>query len=412
MAWWKQLALSAAVAVAALVAWIAWMPEARPLLDRVGVWPVLERSGALGALAVVGITPAEAPAPGGGGGPPGAGGGAPGVVAVEVVAVQRNATISAIGTGQALRSVAVTPDASGRLVEILVQPGQRVEAGSILARLDAAGERIAVDRASVMLEEARDTAERLQRLQGTGSASEVQIREAERAVRTAELAQAQAELDLRRRDIRAPIDGAVGFVPAEVGNQVTTASEITRIDDRSVLLVSFLVPERHVPDLAPGVPVTARPLGRTGTALEGRIRNIDSRVQVDSRSLTVEAEIANPDDTLRAGMAFAIAIELPGEDLPAVDPLAIQWGRQGAFVWSVRDDDTVTRTPIRIVQRAGDLVLLEGALEPGDRVVREGVQTLREGGPVDLRDTVRPGEDEVDGTAAGAPPATVTTTEG
>ena len=409
MAWWKQLVLSAAVAIAALVAWIAWMSEARPMLERVGVWSVLEGSGALDALAAVGITPAEPAGPAAGGGPPGMGGGTPGVVVSEVVEVGRNATVTAIGTGQALRSVAVTPEASGRLVEITVQPGQQVTAGDILARLDAEAERIALDRAELALDEARDTAARLQRLQGT--ATEVQIRDAERGVRSAELALEQAALDLRRREITAPIDGVVGFVPANVGNQVTTSSEITRIDDRSVLLLEFLVPERHVLDLAPGTPVVAQPLGRFGKRLEGQVRNIDSRVQVDSRSLTVEAEIANPDDALRAGMAFSISVALPGEEMPAVDALAVQWDRQGAFVWTVRDGRS-DRVPIRIVQRAGGLVLIEGALEAGDLVVREGVQTLRDGGEVDVRDTVRPALDEDAGVPMGVAPAEVTLSEG
>ena len=409
MAWWKQLVLSLAVVAGSLVAWIAWMPEARPMLERAGVWSVLETSGALGALAAVGITPAEPAGAAGGGAPPWMGGGVPGVVAAEVVEVARNATVTAIGTGQALRSVAVTPEASGRLMEISVLPGQRVTAGDLLARLDAEAERIAVDRAELALDDARDTAERLQRLQGT--ASEVQIRDAERAVRSAELALAQAELDLRRRDIVAPIDGVVGFVPASVGNQVTTASEITRIDDRSVLLVEFLVPERHVLDVPPGTPVMAQPLGRFGVDLEGKVRNVDSRVQVDSRSLTVEAELANPDDALRAGMAFSISVALPGDRLPAVDALAVQWGRQGAFVWAVREDRSV-RVPIRIVQRTGGLVLVEGALEPGDLVVREGVQTLRDGGEVDVRDTIRPMSDDTGEMPVGVAPAEVTLSEG
>ncbi|MGY6411140.1 MAG: efflux RND transporter periplasmic adaptor subunit [Alkalilacustris sp.] len=408
MAWWKQLALSMAVAVAALVAWIAWMPEARPMLERAGVWSVLEGSGALNALAAIGINPAE-PARPGGGAPPWMGGGTPGVIAAEVVEVTRNTTVTAIGTGQALRSVAVTPEAPGRLTEIMVQPGQRVAAGDLLARLDAAAERIALDRAELALDEARDTAARLQRLAGT--ATEVQIRDAERAVRSAELALAQAELDLSRRDITAPIDGVVGFVPANVGNQVTTGSEITRIDDRSVLLVEFLVPERHVLDVTQGTPVLAQPLGRFGTQLEGQVRNVDSRVQVDSRSLTVEAELANPDDALRAGMAFSISVPLPGEQLPAVDALAVQWGRQGAFVWAIRDGRS-ERVPIRIMQRKGGLVLVQGALRPGDLVVREGVQTLRDGGEVDVRDTVRPSTDAEAELPLGVAAPEVTLSEG
>lgn len=390
MSWWKQLTLALAVAAAALIGWIAWMPEARPLLERAGVWPMLESSGALAALERVGITPAgsgqAAGGPPGGrpGGPPGGFGGAPTVTVAEVVAVEQSAVVSAIGSGQALRSVAVTPEASGRLAEIRVRPGQQVAAGDMLARLDDAAERIAVDRARLVLEDARETAERRQRLQGTGAATEVQIRDAELALRTAELALAQAELDLSRRAILAPIDGYVGFVPAEIGNQVGTATEITRIDDRSILLVEFLVPERHVADIAEGSPLKARPLARPGLELDGRVRAIDNRVDVASRSLTVQAEIENPGDMLRAGMAFAIEMRFAGETLPAVDPLSIQWNRSGAFVWALRDG-RVHQVPVRIVQRTGETVLVDAALEPGETVVREGVQTLRPGLEVQVR---------------------------
>ncbi len=386
MFWVKQIVLSLVVACAALTAWIAWVPEARPFLERAGVWPLLERSGALGALAAVGITPAEAPggAAGGPGGRPGGFGGAPAVTVAEVVAAEVNATVIAIGTGQALRSVSVTPEAAGRLAEIRVRPGERLEAGALLARLEGEAETIAAERARLVLDDARDTAERLRRLRGMGSATEVQIRDAELALRTAELALAQAELELRRRSILAPISGHVGFVPVELGDQVGPQTEIARIDDRSALLVEFLVPERHVGDVAVGTPLLARPLAQSGVELEGRVRAIDNRVDTASRSLTVQAEIDNPGDRLLAGMAFAIELNFAGARLPAVDPLAIQWSRDGAFVWVLREGRS-QRVSVRIVQRSGNLVLVEGALEPGEQVIREGVQMLRRGQEVEVR---------------------------
>ena len=384
MSWWKQTLLSLVVAAAALTAWIAWVPEARPLLERAGVWPLLERSGVLEGLAAVGIVPAEAPGRGGPGGGFGGFGGPPTVTVADVIEAEASATVTAIGTGQALRSVTVTPEASGRVAEILVRPGQRVEAGTLLARLDAEAEGIAADRAVLLLEDARDTVERRRRLQGTGAATEVQIRDAELALRTAELALAQAELELYRRSITAPIAGYIGFVPAEVGDQGGPQTELTRIDDRSTLLVEFLVPERHVVDVAEGMALQARPLARPAQVLDGRVRAIDSRVDAVSRSLTLQAEIDNPGDTLRAGMAFSIELAFPGETFPAVDPLSIQWNRGGAFVWALRDGRT-ERVPVRIVRRAGDLVLVEAALEPGEQVVREGVQMLRPGLEVQVR---------------------------
>jgi RND family efflux transporter MFP subunit len=402
MSWWKQLILSLVVAVAALVAWIAWVPDARPMLERVGVWSLLDRSGALEALAAVGIVPAQAPEQGRPGGGFGGFGGAPMVTVADVVAAEAGDTVTSIGTGQALRSVAVTPETSGRLVEVRVQPGQRVEAGMLLARLDDASQRIAADRARLLVEDARATAERFRRLQGTGAATEVQIRDAELSLRTAELALDEAELDLRRRSITAPIAGHVGFVEVEVGDQIGPQTEITRIDDRSVLLVEFLVPERHIARIDKGMALVARPLARPTQTLDGRVRAIDSRVDPVSRSLNVQAELENPGDALRAGMAFSIELAFPGDILPAVDALAIQWSRSGAFVWALREGRS-ERVPVRIVRRAGDVVLVDAALEPGEQVIREGVQMLRPGLEVQLGGAGGQADAQAAGQAGGRP---------
>ncbi|MEY3309580.1 MAG: hypothetical protein RLZZ413_3618, partial [Pseudomonadota bacterium] len=68
---------------------------------------------------------------------------------------------------------------------------------------------------------------------------------------------------------------------------------------------------------------------------------------------------------------------------PAVDPLSIQWGADGAFVWAARDGKAL-RLPIRILQRNSDAVLVEGDFQPDDLVVTEGVQALRPGSEVQL----------------------------
>ena len=387
MAWWKQIVLSLMVAILALGTWVAFVPAARPVLERTGIWAPLETVGVFAVMERIGLGPASdnGDAQGTPAGPPGGfGAGAPTVTVAEVVAADRTDLVTAIGTGQALRSVTVTPEANGRLAEVLVQPGQLVEAEDVIARLDSDSERIALDRARIALEDARDTLERRQRLQGTGGATEVQIREAALAVRNAELAVEEAELDLRRREIRAPIGGAIGFLPVEAGNLVGNTTEITRIDDRSSLLVEFLVPERYVGRVREGTELTARPLARNGLTLEGRVRALDNRVDATSRSLSVQAEIENPDDMLRAGMAFAIEVAFSGEVMPGVDPLAVQWNRDGAFVWALRDG-RVERVPVRLVQRRDDVVLVQADLEPGESVVREGVQLLRPGLEVEVR---------------------------
>jgi len=370
-----QGALIALVLIVAAVAWAMMLPSSHALLDRAGVLQPMVRLGvplARGAQI-------DGPVAGGG-----TARGAVPVLTAPVGEGEMSDRVAAIGTGQALHSVMLVPEVSGRVSEIFVSAGQLVSAGTVVASLDRAAEQIARDRAELMLDEARATAERLGRLQATGTATEVQIREASLAVRTAELTVRQADFDLARREIVAPITGWIGIIEPEVGAQVGPGTTIARIDDRSIILVDFSVPERLVGRIAPGDALGVSLLARPDVTLEGRIRAVDSRVDQTTRSLRVLGEVANPDDTLRAGMAFSISITLPGSLYPAVDPLSIQWGNEGSFVWVVREGRT-TRVPVRILQRSDGAVLVRGALQPGERVVREGVQALREGSEVQDR---------------------------
>ncbi len=71
----------------------------------------------------------------------------------------------------------------------------------------------------------------------------------------------------------------------------------------------------------------------------------------------------------------------PGETYPAVSPLAVLWGSDGAFVWKV-SDGKVERVPVRIIQRNTETVLVDASIASGDMVVTEGVQSVRAGSEV------------------------------
>lgn len=326
------------------------------------------------------------------------------MVVAEVPGIGRMAdSVSAIGDGRALRSVSVLPKAPGRVADVLVQSGQRVEAGQILVRLDSEAEEIALERAKLVLDDARARLERVERLRGSGASTDVQTREAGLAVRQAELALRQSEFDLAQRVVPAPIAGWIGILNTQTGAQVGAATELAQIDDRSVLLVDFRLPERMVGRVRLEDPVAAQALAAGHGAIEGRVSAIDNRVDPASRTLRIQARLDNADDRLRAGMSFSILIDLPGEPAPSVDPLSVQWSREGAFVWVVRDGKA-TRLPLRILQRSDTEVLVDAAFLPGDLVIVEGVQAVRAGAPVRVQGleggAVQPAK------GAAAPPAT------
>jgi RND family efflux transporter MFP subunit len=372
----RQAALGAAMLAAAVVLWARFLPASHVWLDRVGVLEPLRAAG------LVPEAPAAAPP---GAGPPGAAQGRGAVTVVAEPPGEQTAfdRVAAIGTGQARHAVTVTAEVAGRIAAIRVASGARVTAGEVIAELDREAQEIAVERARLVLADARDRRDRLGRLQATGAATDLQIREADLAVRQAELGLREATFALDRRTIRAPVTGHVGIIAVEAGEQVTPQTEIARIDDRTRLIVAFHVPERFVGRIGPGDVVAVRPLAFRDRELSGVVRALDNRVDPASRTILVQAELDNADDSLRAGMAFEIGIAVTGARHPTVPPLAVQWGTQGAFVWIVRAG-RAARLPVRIVQRTAEVVLVDAAFEPGDLVVREGVQMLRPGADVSI----------------------------
>lgn len=312
-----------------------------------------------------------------------------GVVAAPIAVATINDRLMAIGTGRALSSVVVTPFTSGRLTEVRVRSGATVDAGEEIARLDSDSEQIAVDRASIALADSRARLERVQALRTTNTITAVQETEAELEVRNAELALREAELALERRSVTAPISGVVGILPVSEGNYITSDTEVATIDDRSKILVDFWVPERYAGAIEVGMPLTAGSVARPTESYEGTVNAIDNRIDADSRTLRVEARITNPADTLRAGMAFQVSMRFPGDTYPAVDPLAIQWGSEGAYVWAVQDG-RARRTPVTVIQRNSESVLVDGTFVDDDMVVVEGVHNVREGSDVLIAERIGP----------------------
>ena len=117
---------------------------------------------------------------------------------------------------------------------------------------------------------------------------------------------------------------------------------------------------------------------------EAMIDLIDTRIDAASRTLRVEATLPNEQGRLIAGMTFSVEVRIPGEKLPVIPGLAIQWDRSGAFVWALTADNTARRVGVTIRRRENDTVAVEADLKEGDRVVIEGMQTIREGAAVSL----------------------------
>ena len=115
--------------------------------------------------------------------------------------------------------------------------------------------------------------------------------------------------------------------------------------------------------------------------VSGEIVDIGSRVDPANRSFVVRARVPNDDDTLRPGMSFRVGIDVAGKRHAAVAETGVQWGADGAYVWSIVDG-TAVRVPVQVIQRREGRVLIDGDFPENTLVVVEGTQNVRDGSVV------------------------------
>jgi membrane fusion protein, multidrug efflux system len=287
--------------------------------------------------------------------------------------------VEAVGTSRAVQSIAIHPAISGEVVAVNFEPGQKVGKGDVLIELDQRDEELAVDLAQVRL---RDAERLYERYQGTGDSGAVTVSAldaARTAVQSARIELDRARIALDYRTIEAPFPGYVGITDIDPGDRVNPDTMITTLDDRSSLLVSFEVPETLIGRLTTQDDVEIATWNSREPTAFGEVVDIGSRIDPLTRTFVARALVNNPGDELRPGMSFRVIMDLAGIPYPVVPETGLQWGAEGAYIWSVVDR-RAHRVAVSIVQRQEGYVLVESpALEEGDLIVVEGIQRVREG---------------------------------
>ncbi|HVZ04538.1 efflux RND transporter periplasmic adaptor subunit [Hyphomicrobium sp.] len=307
----------------------------------------------------------------------------PAVTLADVKIQRMNQRVAAVGSGRARQQVTLTTRVAGVIDKVMFEGGQLVEANQGLVQLNADTEAIAVETAQAQRAQAADTVARYKQL-NEGTVTKVAVAEADTALKVADATLRKAKDELDRMTIKAPFKGIMGLSNLQAGDYLAVGNPIATIDDRTTILIEFTVPEAVASSMKVGLPVRANLITRSGEIIEGKIQAVGTRIDPVSRTLAVRAEIPNPDLKLIPGSTFSISVQLPGQDSPVVPALAIQWDKKGAFVWRVSDKNTVERVDAAILDRNGDRVYIDAQLKAGDKVVKEGGSSLRDG------QTVRP----------------------
>lgn len=311
----------------------------------------------------------------------------PRIVVVERLSFEyETSQVEAVGTAQAKRSVSLFASVSDEVTSLNFVPGQAVKKGDVLVELDSRLQDVNMQRAEIELEDAQKNLDRVKNSLKQGAVTEREVDDANTTFRLAKVTLLEAKENKEDRLVRAPFDGIVGLTDVEVGDRITPQTQITTLDDRTGLFVNFVAPELAVSYLMEKPTVQLQPWTDRMTLLPAKVAEIDSRVNIQDRTIRARALLDNQNDQYRPGMSFRVTLEVRGELYVAIPEAALSWGANGAFVW-LAENEKATRVDVQIAQRLRGRILVTGKLRDGQTLIVEGIQGLRNGQTLNIQNT-------------------------
>ena len=331
--------------------------------------------------------------------------------------------LNELGTVTSLATVTVQTQINGQLTEVGFKEGQQVKKGDFLAQIDPRPYQVALEQAQGqlahdqgLLQQAQTDLKRYQTLGRQDSIAQQQVDDQRflvaqytGTVQTDQGSVDSARLNLAYCHIIAPVDGQVGLRQIDPGNYVQTSSTtgIVVITQMQPISVIFSVPEDNLPDIiarlraGATLDVDAYDRANVRKLASGQLATLDNQIDTTTGTLKARASFANAGGLLYPNQFVnaALLVNTLHNAVRAPVP-AVQRGEPGTFVYVVTADNTVAVRPVKLGPTDGGYVAVLSGLQPGERVVTDGTDRLRDGAAV-----IVPAQGEPrHGAAPGAPP--------
>ena len=310
-------------------------------------------------------------------------------VPVEVATI-RNGDITAVYSGtaslEADGEATAMAKVGGELLRLLVNEGDQVEAGQVLALVDDARLRLEVQRSKANLEKAEQEYRRNVELHQKGLLPAGTFEGLKYDLDALKAQYALAALELSHTKVKAPISGIISARLVKVGNTIAANTPVFRITDLDPLLAYIYVPERDYQKLAADQPVTLSVDALPGEVFGGRIQTIAPVIDPNTGTFKVTVEINDRSGALKPGMFGRVNVVYDTRSgVPLVPRVALLDSDSETSVFVVRaDEDAVERKTVAIGYSSGGNVEVLSGLAAGDRVVVIGQAGLKENSKVQI----------------------------
>ena len=317
---------------------------------------------------------------------------------VKTEAVPRFAT--GIGSVAAIHQVTINPEVGGRVTKIFFEPGASVKAGDPLVQLNDGPERGDLASYEAQARWAQTTLERSSQLAQREFAARETVDQKQSQLDQARAMIIKTEALIAQKLIRAPFSGQLGTRQVEVGQYLNPGAAIVTLTDLSTLYVNFTLPSQMRAQISVGQRVNVTADAFPGRTFDAEITTVEPQISANTRTMTIQATMPNPQKDLLPGMFINAAVVLPPQpDVMVLPETAVDYTLYGDSVYVIREDGNdangrpkfkAVRTPVKTGGRVGGKVAILRGLEPGDRVIAAGQVKVQNGAPVAISDEPAP----------------------
>ena len=265
------------------------------------------------------------------------------------VATNRIDDISVNGRTEALRAIELRVEEGGRVTEILVQEGAKVEEGQPILHIDRRDREETLAEAKALRQQRQIEYNAARELQDRGFQSEVRLAEARAMLESAQAAVKRAEISLEDTTVKAPFAGTVDSLPIELGDYLSAGDPVAHLVDLSAVKVVGFITEREIARINDSdIEGTAQFLN--GQAFTGKLTHIAKTADPQTRTFRVELTIPNVSERLIAGLTARMSIPLTAAPAHLVPLSAITIDdHSNVGIKSVDENNIVSFRKVQIV---------------------------------------------------------------
>ena len=312
-------------------------------------------------------------------------------------------TLTAIGSIMAVQGVTITPEIPGIIREISFESGAVVSKGDLLVKLDTSLEEAQLRALQAQEELAQLNLTRERTLRSQNMVSQAELDAAESTLKQNQGNADAVRATIEKKTIRAPFGGRLGIRLVNLGQYIDTGKPIVSLQSLTPIYADFSLPQQELARLKTGMRVRVTTDTYPDRQFEGRLTAINPDLDQSTRSVGLQATLANPEQLLRPGMFARAEVLMPQEQLvlviPATSVLSAPYG-DSVYVIETKPGTEpgksqliVRQQFVRIGHARGDFVSVESGVKAGERIVSAGIFKLRNGMAVTENNELSPKND-------------------